>query len=154
MLQKAPMMNTSQPPATIRPCLYRDLDRIIPIYNHYISNTIMSLDLDTKPLLYMQKLYNSVLDQDLPFLVVTAQQQRRYRSQQTGIPGLRIRALLPPATCLRRYCRSPHLPWAKRHRSRAWEEYAERSDGYAESGGPRCRPGSRYQRSAGVCPCG
>ena len=65
-------MNTSQHSATIRQCLYRDLDRIIPIYNHYISNTIMSLDLDTKPLLYMQKLYNSVLDQDLPFLVVTA----------------------------------------------------------------------------------
>ena len=77
-------MNFSKPPpptsitlatlpstATIRRCLYRDLDRILPIYNHYITHTIVSLDLDPKPLVYMQRLYNDTLDQDLPFLVVT-----------------------------------------------------------------------------------
>ncbi|CAD6569699.1 MAG: hypothetical protein ASARMPREDX12_002886 [Alectoria sarmentosa] len=62
---------TSPSTATIRRCLYRDLDRILPIYNYYISHTIVSLDLDPKPLLYMQRLYNDTLDQDLPFLVVT-----------------------------------------------------------------------------------
>ena len=65
-------MESSLPTGTIRRCIYRELDSVTSIYNHYISNTVMSLDLDTKPILYMQKLFNSVHDQDLPFLVVTA----------------------------------------------------------------------------------
>ena len=59
------------PEAVIRRCLYRDLDRIVSIYNHYVSRTIASLDQDLQTTAYMQNLYNSVLDQDLPFLVVT-----------------------------------------------------------------------------------
>lgn len=65
-------MESSQPVATIRSCVYRELKGIIPIYNHYVSNTVASLDIDAKPLLYLQNLYNSVHDQGLPFLVVTA----------------------------------------------------------------------------------
>lgn len=85
VIKDLPMMRSPPPPrpptpiihagpqskATIRRCLYRDLDRILPIYNHYVSHTIVSFDLNAKPIVYMQKLYNSVLDQDLPFLVVT-----------------------------------------------------------------------------------
>ena len=66
-------MESSQPTAAIRRCAYRDLERVIPIYNHYVAHTIVSLDLDTKPLIYMQKLFNCVHDQDLPFLVVTSE---------------------------------------------------------------------------------
>lgn len=75
------------PVATIRRCLYRDLDRVIPIYNHYVSNTIVSLDLDTKPILYMQKLYNSVLDQDLPFLIVTISNDHTPARKEEDIIG-------------------------------------------------------------------
>ena len=66
------MMEFPPPTATIRRCVYRELNGIIPIYNHYVSNTVASLDIDAKPLLYAQNLYNSVHDQGLPFLVVTA----------------------------------------------------------------------------------
>ncbi|KAF6236981.1 hypothetical protein HO173_004860 [Letharia columbiana] len=81
------MTESSLPVATIRRCLYRDLDRVIPIYNHYVSNTIVSLDLDTKPILYMQKLYNSVLDQDLPFLIVTISNDHTPARKEEDIIG-------------------------------------------------------------------
>lgn len=81
------MTESSLPVATIRRCLYRDLDRVIPIYNHYVSNTIVSLDLDTKPILYMQKLYNSVLDQDLPFLIVTISNDHNPARKEEDIIG-------------------------------------------------------------------
>ncbi|KAL9124813.1 MAG: hypothetical protein Q9175_008172 [Cornicularia normoerica] len=81
------MTESSQMTGTIRHCRYRDLDRVIPIYNHYVSNTIASLDIGTKPLLYMQKLYNSVLDQDLPFLVVTASDDHNPPRNEEDILG-------------------------------------------------------------------
>ena len=59
------------PYGEIRRCLYRDLDRILPIYNFYVSRTIASLDQRLQTIASLQSLYNSVLDQDLPFLVVT-----------------------------------------------------------------------------------
>ena len=64
-------MEFPQPTAAIRLCAWRDLNRVIPIYNHYVAHTIVSLDLTTKPLKYMQDLFNGVNDQELPFLVVT-----------------------------------------------------------------------------------
>ena len=64
-------MEHSQPEATIRRCLYRDLDQLLPIYNHYVSRTVLSLDLDPLSVSDMQRLYNSVLDSELPFLIVT-----------------------------------------------------------------------------------
>lgn len=66
------MMESSRPHATIRPCMYREMRHIISIYNHYVSNTVASLDTHVKRLIYAQNLYNSVHDQGLPFLVVTA----------------------------------------------------------------------------------
>ena len=59
------------PYGEIRRCLYRDLDRILPIYNFYVSRTIASLEQRLQTTASLQSLYNSVLDQDLPFLVVT-----------------------------------------------------------------------------------
>ena len=59
------------PYGEIRRCLYRDLDGILPIYNFYVSRTIASLDQRLQTTASLQSLYNSVLDQDLPFLVVT-----------------------------------------------------------------------------------
>ena len=44
---------------------------MLQIYNHYISRTIVSLDLDPPTMVYMQQVYNSTLDSKLPFLVVT-----------------------------------------------------------------------------------
>lgn len=74
--------------ATIRRCLYRDLGRLLPIYNHYVSHTIVSLDHEVRPIVYMQKLYNEVLDQNLPFLVVTTTDNTDPgRDQQEDILG-------------------------------------------------------------------
>lgn len=56
--------------AAIRRCTYRDLDVILPIYNHYASQTVVSLDRDTQSTTSMRQLYDAVLDADLPFLVV------------------------------------------------------------------------------------
>ena len=55
----------------IRRCLYRDLDRVLPIYNFYVSRTIACLDQRLGTTASLQNLYNDILDQDLPFLVVT-----------------------------------------------------------------------------------
>ena len=52
--------------------MYREMKHIIAIYNHYVSNTVASLDIHAKRLIHAQNLYNSVHDQGLPFLVVTA----------------------------------------------------------------------------------
>lgn len=52
--------------------MYREMKHIIAIYNHYVSNTVASLDIHAKRLIHAQNLYNSVHDQVLPFLVVTA----------------------------------------------------------------------------------
>ena len=62
----------------IRRCLYRDLERILPIYNFYVSRTLASLDQGLQTLASLQNLYNAVLDQDLPFLVVTQDNDRMY----------------------------------------------------------------------------
>ena len=70
-------MEPARPEGIVRRCLYRDLDQILPIYNYYVSRTIASLDHDTRTAAYLQSLYNSVLDQDLPFLVVTLNDDRR-----------------------------------------------------------------------------
>ena len=59
------------PEVSIRQCLYRDLDMVLQIYNHYIARTIVSLDLDPQTTVYMRQLYESILDSNLPFLVVT-----------------------------------------------------------------------------------
>ena len=64
-------MESSVPYSEIRRCLYRDLDRILPIYNFYASQTIASLDQRLQTTASLQSLYNFVLDQDLPFVVVT-----------------------------------------------------------------------------------
>ena len=55
----------------IRRCLYRDLNGILPIYNFYVSQTIASLEQRLQTTASLQSLYNAILDQDLPFLVVT-----------------------------------------------------------------------------------
>ena len=65
------MMAPRRPEVSIRQCLYRDLDVVLQIYNHYISRTTISLDLDPQTMVYMQELYNYTLDSKLPFLVVT-----------------------------------------------------------------------------------
>lgn len=64
-------MEPSLPTATIRYCEYKDLNDLMKIYNHYVVHTIVSLDLDAKPVLYMQNLFNTVHNQQLPFLIVT-----------------------------------------------------------------------------------
>ena len=87
MLQKPHVMDYPRPEATIRRCLYRDLDRILPIYNFYISRTIVSLDQDTKTVSYLENLYNSVLDQDLPFLVVTLSNEHESTRHEEEILG-------------------------------------------------------------------
>lgn len=74
--------------ATIRRCLYKELAGVLSIYNHYVSNTTASLDLETKPIIYMQKLYNEVLDQGLPFLVITTTDNSdSTRNKQEAILG-------------------------------------------------------------------
>lgn len=80
-------MESSRPHATIRPCMYREMKHIIAIYNHYVSNTVASLDIHAKRLIYAQNLYNSVHDQGLPFLVVTARNENdpiRHREHIIG----------------------------------------------------------------------
>ena len=64
-------MESSPPLVTIRRCLYRDIDEILPIYNHYVTDTVVSLDLDPKSQVYMLNLYDLVHNQDLPFLIAT-----------------------------------------------------------------------------------
>ena len=81
------MMESPQTTGTIRRCVFRDLDRVIPIYNFYVSNTVASLDIEPKPLLYMQRLFNSVADQNLPFLVVTASNDSNAPRNQEEILG-------------------------------------------------------------------
>lgn len=71
MQQKPAMMDAPHPEATVRRCLYRDLDQLLLIYNYHISHTTASLELDTISISSMQQLYDSVLDEELPFLVVT-----------------------------------------------------------------------------------
>lgn len=94
-------MESSLPTGTIRRCVYRELDRVTSIYNHYISNTVMSLDLDTKPIIYMQKLFNSVHDQNLPFLVVTASNDDDPARGKEEILGYAyVRNLGVPLPCL------------------------------------------------------
>ena len=80
-------MEPSPPVASIRRCLYRDLDRILPIYNHYVTHTLNSFDLDVKGIGSMQRLYNSVLDQDLPFLVVTTSNDQKPTPSKEDILG-------------------------------------------------------------------
>ena len=72
-------MESSVPYGEIRRCLYRDLDRILPIYNFYVSRTIASLDQRLQTTASLQSLYNSVLDQDLPFLVVTSNDHHKQK---------------------------------------------------------------------------
>ena len=60
----------------------------------------MSLDLDTKPLLYMQKLFNSVHDQDLPFLVVTASNDGSARNKEDLLGYAYVRILAVPFSSL------------------------------------------------------
>ena len=69
-------MEPAQPEATIRRCLYRDLDRLLHIYNYYVSQTILLWDLDPISISSLQQLYNSVLDSELPFLIVTIADDR------------------------------------------------------------------------------
>ena len=64
-------MESSVPYGAIRRGLYKDLDQILPIHNFYVSKTIASLDQRLHTPASMQSLYNAVLDQDLPFVVVT-----------------------------------------------------------------------------------
>ena len=71
-------MESSVPYGEIRRCLYRDLDRILPIYNFYVSRTLASLDQSPQTTASLQNLYNAVLDQDLPFLVVTHGNDKHY----------------------------------------------------------------------------
>ena len=70
-------MAPSVPYGEIRRCLYRDLDRILPIYNLYVSRSNASLDQRLQTTASLQNLYNAVLDQDLPFLVVTLDTDRK-----------------------------------------------------------------------------
>lgn len=80
-------MEYSLPLVTIRRCLYRDLDGILPIYNYSVSNTITSLDLDPKPHIYMLNLYELVLNQDLPFLVATTSNDHHATRNKEEILG-------------------------------------------------------------------
>jgi hypothetical protein len=57
---------------TIRPTLYKDLPQILDIYNHYVSNTVVTFNIDPQPISYVVETYHSVLDQGLPHFVVAA----------------------------------------------------------------------------------
>lgn len=87
MQQKLYVMDNTRPEATIRRCLYRDLDSVLNIYNFYISRTVVSLDRDIRSMSYLQDLYNSVLDQDLPFLVVTLGYEDKSTKNEEQILG-------------------------------------------------------------------
>lgn len=87
MQQKLHVMDNTRPEATIRRCLYRDLDSVLNIYNFYISRTVVSLDRDIRSMSYLQDLYNSVLDQDLPFLVVTLGYEDKSTKNEEQILG-------------------------------------------------------------------
>ena len=63
-------MESSVSYGSIRRCLYRDLDQVLSIYNFYVSRTFASLDQRLQNTAALQSLYNTILDQDLPFLVV------------------------------------------------------------------------------------
>ena len=87
MQQTLYVMDNPRPEATIRRCLYRDLDSVLDIYNFYVSRTIVSLDQQTQSMSYVQDLYNSVLDQDLPFLVVTLGNDNKSTKNEEQILG-------------------------------------------------------------------
>lgn len=80
-------MDNPRPQATIRRCLYRDLDSVLNIYNFYVSRTLVSLDQDIQSMSDLRDLYNSVLDQDLPFLVVTLGYDDRSTKNEEQILG-------------------------------------------------------------------
>lgn len=71
-------MEPSVPYGEVRRCLYRDLDRILPIYNLYISRSIASLDAHVQTSASLQTLYNFILDQDLPFVVATGDENHKH----------------------------------------------------------------------------
>ncbi len=57
---------------TICPTLYKDLPQMLDIYNHFVSNTVVTFNIDPQPLSYVVETYHSVLDQGLPHFVVAA----------------------------------------------------------------------------------
>ena len=87
MQQKPVTMEAPHPEATVRRCLYRDLDQLLLIYNYHISHTTASLELDTISILNMQQLYNSVLDEELPFLVVTVSNTHEPTNNKEDVLG-------------------------------------------------------------------
>ena len=87
MQQTLYVMDNPRPEATIRRCLYRDLDSVLDIYNFYVSRTVVSLDQEIQSMSYVQDLYNSVLDQDLPFLVVTLSNDNKSTKNEEQILG-------------------------------------------------------------------
>ena len=81
------MMKATPPKTTIRHCLYRDLDGIVPIYSHYAIKTFASLDPNPKTVSQLQQVYDTVLDEELPFLVVSRSREGQYASLEDRIIG-------------------------------------------------------------------
>lgn len=88
-------MNHSLPPVTIRSCKYRELERIMPIYNHHVVHTMASLDLEPKRLSQMQEVFNTLSDHDLPFLLATASNVERNKEEVLGFAYANFYRFLP-----------------------------------------------------------